>query len=164
MSWSGNPNFLFTSTLPFAIAHVCICRTKKSMNTCKISKSLSKFLWNFSFTKEEVCFPVNICLPIVTCSTFVFLERTRSRHWRTFTIVWSIRNYFFYFTLLFLLQNLSFKDYGDWIKRRLINFWSVHIFFDSIFDRKLVSSGPIYIVSVTDICHLAKLLSFYQAI
>ena len=102
--WTRNPNFLFTSLLPFAIAHVCICRTKKSMNTCKISKSLSKFLWNFSFTKEEVCFPVNICLPIVTYSTFVFLERTRSRHWRTFTIVWSIRNYFFYFTLLFLLQ------------------------------------------------------------
>ena len=74
------------------------------MNTCKISKSLSKFLWNFSFTKEEVCFPVNICLPIVTYSTFVFLERTRSRHWRTFTLVWSIRNYLFYFTLLFLLQ------------------------------------------------------------
>ena len=105
--WSRNPNFLFTSLLPFAIAHVCICRTKKSMNTCKISKSLSKFLWNFSFTKEEVCFPVNICLPIVTCSTFVFLERTRSRHWRTFTIVWSIRNYFFYFTFLFLLQKIS---------------------------------------------------------
>ena len=127
------------------------------MNTCKISKSLSKFLWNFSFTKEEVCFPVNICLPIVTYSTFVFLERTRSRHWRTFTIVWSIRNYFsilhfcscFKKTGFFFFVLIMFKDNAYWIKRRLINDFLEYLYFWS--QARLV----------IDICHLAKLLSFY---